>query len=283
MFDKVEKLNTATIQHGKANNRVYLMKIGTEPVSSLIKQIEKLAEENSYSKLFCKVPEKHVNDFKQNNFHQEAYIPQFYNGRETVFFMSKFLDKNRKVLTAEEIKSINKIITLSNSKKGSYTPFTPPDFDIRILQEDDISSLIQVYSTVFASYPFPIFQPDYILNTMKKNIVYFGAFTGGKLISASSAEMDSESSSVEMTDFATLPEYRGNGLAVVLLNIMEKEMIKRDIKTAYTIARALSAGMNITFAKMNYTFTGTLVHNTNISGSIESMNIWFKNLSTESG
>jgi len=278
MFDKVEKLNSATIQHGKANDRIYLMNIGNEPAQSLIDQMEKLALRHSYTKLFCKIPKKFITQFKKNNYQQEAYIPKFYNGKENVSFMSKFLDTSRGILTNEEKKSIKQIINISNSKRDSFNPGKRNNFNFKILNEDDIPVLKKVYLTVFASYPFPISQENYLLETMNNNIIYFGAFYKGKLVSASSAEMDSNSSNVEMTDFATLPDYRGNSLSVILLDEMEKEMRKKDIKTAYTIARALSAGMNITFAKMNYTYTGTLIHNTNISGSIESMNIWFKNL-----
>ncbi len=53
-------------------------------------------------------------------------------------------------------------------------------------------------------------------------------------------------------------------------------MAKRGIATLYTIARAISPSMNITFAKCGYAFGGTLINNTQISGSIESMNLWHK-------
>ena len=53
-------------------------------------------------------------------------------------------------------------------------------------------------------------------------------------------------------------------------------MKRQGMHTAYTIARSLSAGMNITFAKLGYVFAGTLTNNTNISGKIESMNVWYK-------
>jgi len=59
---------------------------------------------------------------------------------------------------------------------------------------------------------------------------------------------------------------------------MENEVRAKGIKTAYTIARAASAGMNVTFAKGGYHFGGRLINNTNISGRIESMNVWFKSL-----
>jgi putative beta-lysine N-acetyltransferase len=88
--------------------------------------------------------------------------------------------------------------------------------------------------------------------------------------------MDSDAQNVEMTDFATLPEYEGNGLAIYLLHNMENEMRNRKIKTAYTISRAVSYGINIIFAKMGYEYCGTLIKNTNISGNFESMNVWYK-------
>ena len=56
---------------------------------------------------------------------------------------------------------------------------------------------------------------------------------------------------------------------------METTMNDHGIHTQYTIARALSAGMNITFAKAGYRYAGTLVNNTDISGTIESMNVWY--------
>ena len=48
--------------------------------------------------------------------------------------------------------------------------------------------------------------------------------------------------------------------------------------TYFSIARSLSAAMNITFAKNGYRYGGTLGNNTNIAGRIESMNIWYKHL-----
>jgi hypothetical protein len=59
---------------------------------------------------------------------------------------------------------------------------------------------------------------------------------------------------------------------------MEKHMIDNNIITSYTIARAKSPGMNITFARNGYEYSGTLINNTQISGKIESMNVWLKTL-----
>ncbi len=125
-------------------------------------------------------------------------------------------------------------------------------------------------------YPFPIHDEDYIRETMASNVHYYGVLDGDRIVALASSEFDFDAQNVEMTDFATLPEYLGNGLAVHLLKRMEDGLKDGEIKTAYTIARAFSAGMNITFARMGYQFGGTLLNNTNISGNIESMNIWYK-------
>ncbi|NIP49233.1 MAG: GNAT family N-acetyltransferase [Phycisphaerae bacterium] len=103
-------------------------------------------------------------------------------------------------------------------------------------------------------------------------------FNGDELVALSSAEVDFNGGNVEMTDFATLSDYRGQGLATFLLDRMEEDVRSGGIQTAYTIARAYSYGMNITFAKHGYQYAGTLVNNTQISGQLESMNVWHKHL-----
>jgi hypothetical protein len=59
---------------------------------------------------------------------------------------------------------------------------------------------------------------------------------------------------------------------------MEQTIAASGIHMAYTIARAKSHGMNKTFGRSEYQFGGTLINNTNIGKSIESMNVWYKSL-----
>ncbi len=170
-------------------------------------------------------------------------------------------------------------LALARGKEGIAPESLPPSpYEIRIATLDDVQEMSAVYQRVFPSYPFPITEAGYLAETMASHVVYFVAVKDGKIGALSSAEMDRQGRNVEMTDFATLPEHLGQGLAVQLLWQMEREMPGYDMHTAYTIARALSPGMNITFAKMGYCFAGTLVNNTDISGQIESMNIWYKQL-----
>ena len=113
---------------------------------------------------------------------------------------------------------------------------------------------------------------------METHVEYFGCEVFGRLIALSAAEMDTENENVEMTDFATLPTWRGYTVSMHLLATMEETVRTRNIKTTYTIARSSSPEMNITFARSGYRYGGRVVNNTNISGHIESMNVWYKHL-----
>jgi putative beta-lysine N-acetyltransferase len=155
---------------------------------------------------------------------------------------------------------------------------TDRSFDLKPLQKKHAKEIVQIYQTVFETYPFPIFDPDYIRNTMDGHIQYHGAIYNGKLVALSSAEVDRNGQNAEMTDFATLPEFRGKNLATQLLASMEKDMRNQEITTLYTIARLNSIAMNRTFLKLGYRFAGTLIKNTNIAGNLESMNVLYKHL-----
>ena len=60
--------------------------------------------------------------------------------------------------------------------------------------------------------------------------------------------------------------------------MMEYEMQLQGIMTLYTIARSTSIPMNKTFLRLGYKYAGTLINNTNISGGIESMNLFYKHV-----
>ncbi len=278
MNDKIEKFYNSVIHHGKDNNRAYLMKLDTSKVMETIDYIENLALKELYTKIIAKVPKSKKAEFENRNFISEAFIEKFFKGEENTIFFAKYLfeDEKRQVLQNKE--EVNKIIAVCKAKEPIKDIFLPKEYNFEILKEKDIPLITKLYKSVFKTYPFPVFSDDYILSTMKDHVVYFGIKKQGELVAISSAEMDKENLNAEMTDFATHLDYRGLNLSLFLLKEMEDYLKSIDFKTAYTIARSISYGMNITFAKNNYVFGGTLINNTNISGDIESMNIWYKTL-----
>ncbi len=275
-MDQIVKIGGSIIQHGKHNNRIYLMKLDPRDSPGIIATMDALAIQNGYSKIFAKIFTHDAEPFLNCRYTVEARVPGSYRGNE-LLFLAKYFDNDRKTTPVDQLREIKRVI----GKNGMYmqeTIFLDDRFQFQKLTTEDIVAMAALYREVFASYPFPIYESEYLRETMRANTVYFGIWAQKRLVALASAEMDIDAGLVEMTDFAVLPEYRGNGLALFLLKQMEEEMRLRGIKTAYTIARLQSPGMNLTFSKADYKYSGTLINNTNICGNLESMNVWYKKL-----
>lgn len=287
MRDVITRIDNSIVQHGKHNSRLYVMSLSKKDFPKIIDKLDIMASENGYSKIFAKVLSFARDKFIENGYRIEASIPRFYDGQERIYFMCKYFDRSRMI--DDKIEDINKILGISRSKENILEDNTfkfdlPKGFKYEICDESHISQMANLYGKVFVTYPFPINDPEYIRKTMSENFVYFSIWKDDNIVALSSSEMDINLQNVEMTDFATLPEYQGKGFALYLLYKMENEMRKRNMQVAYTISRAISYGINILFAKMGYKYGGTLTNNTNISvtkdasNNFESMNIWYSYL-----
>lgn len=279
MSDTVMTLGNSVLQHGKYNDRIYLMKLSKDDLPTIADRLDKLALSDGYSRIIAKVPASAEAEFADNGYVVEARIPKFYNGGENLYFMGKYFSELRKRQNnPEKIRDVLKVAESKVPKRKMGAVALAPGFDYGVCDKSDAVQISSVYKTVFETYPFPIHDPEYVARTMDENFIYFSIRKNGRIVALSSSEMDASSKTVEMTDFATLPEHQKGGFAIYLLQRMEDEMRKLEMKTAYTIARAVSYGINAIFAKMGYKYGGTLTNNTNISGSLESMNIWYKPL-----
>lgn len=278
MQDNFEIFGKTKIQHGKYNNRIYVMKLSPDDVPEIIQRLELLAKEKGYTKIFAKIQASELPHFISNGYIPEAFIPRFYKNKIDCIMVSRFLDKKRQKAPSENLKQFYHL--QQNTVKSQRLKYRHSlKYVINKLGTDDIEHITGIFKKVFATYPFPIHDPNYIFKTMQTDdMQYFGIWDDKKLIGVSTAEIDFNNKNVEMTDFAVLPEYRGQNLAFRLLVNMEQQMKIANIKTGYTIARLNEPGMNKTFLKSGYKYTGTLINNTNISGSIESMNIFYKQL-----
>jgi beta-lysine N6-acetyltransferase len=270
--DQIAEIGGSLIHHGAASDRAYLLKLGGDP-GEVAEKLEDLAKRRGYSKIIAKVPEGARAPFAEAGYRSEGSVPRYYRGEETVFFMAKYLCPDRRL--ADDPERVAKVLAAARRRTSDSAP---DDSLCRKARPRDAEAMAALYRKVFDTYPFPIHDPDYLRRTMKENIAYFGIWKDGAPIALASAEIDLGAESAEMTDFATDPDHRGGGMATALLFAMEKEMRRRAIPTVYTIARAVSFGMNLTFAKLDYRYGGTLTRNTQISGSLECMNIWYKHL-----
>jgi len=274
-WDKIEEFQGSLLQHGRNNDRIYLMKLGEGDTSALLDRLEELRSRENYSKLFAKVPSRRAACFLASGWGLEALVPGFYAGREDALFLCKYFDPRRR---EPEVGYLQELCRMHGQVEVREPKKLPESLRIAPASETDVEAMAQLYRQVFERYPFPIHDPDYLSRTMVEEVDYYAVWEGDRLVGLSSAEKDGENQNVEMTDFAVHPDYRGYGLGQILLEHMDREMAGKGIKTAYTIARLRSKGMNATFLRAGYTYSGTLFRNTNISDGLESMNVYYKTL-----
>ena len=275
MADTIEKIGNSTIQHGPENDRIYLMDLAPEDFPRLLDRIDEIRSREKYTKIFGITPVTLFEEFKARGYRIEARVPGFYTGKTEGLFIARFHSTAREIAPEN---TINELKGILNSDTGTTHGTLPEECTLSLMTEQDIPCMCRLFSEVFPQYPFPVHDKDFIRKTMAKKTRYHGIHIQGNLAAIASAEINYRARSAEMTDFAVMPEYRGNSLGQHLLQALEKDARENGIITAYTIARLKSTGMNIVFRRGGYTFTGTLVNNTRISRGIESMNVWYKSL-----
>jgi putative beta-lysine N-acetyltransferase len=274
MPDRQEYLGGSLIQHGRHSDRIYLMHLAPADVPWILEPLADLAMRSGYGKIFAKVPADLSGPFLAAGYEQEAAIPGFFRTQDGLFLARYFDAARRSPTDQEEISAI-----LAACRQQPLKPHPAgTGYHLRRCRRDEVEVMAALFREIFHSYPFPIDDPAYLKKTLASHVTYFGAWRGKELAALASAEQAPESGHVEMTDFATRPSHRRQGLAAALLAVMDEAMRQVGFRVAYTIARAASPGMNFTFSGAGYCFGGTLINNTQIGGRIESMNVWYKDL-----
>ncbi|ACS81365.1 putative beta-lysine N-acetyltransferase [Maridesulfovibrio salexigens] len=274
LHDSILTVGNSTIQMGAYNDRIYLMSLAAEDGPAIVDEIINMAVAEDLSKIFAKVPESQALHFLSCGFEKEAEVPDMFDGDDGVF-LSFYRYLWRKEQSDKE--ELDRVLAVAESKKGKGNVSTlPSSLQMRRLGPEDAHALAHLYGQTFKTYPFPITDPDFIRQEMEDGVRFMGVYEDSKLVGAASAEVASDGNSAEMTDFAVNPDYRKMGIAGALLRALEKDCTESGIKCLFTIARACSYGINSLFSKGEYKFSGQLKNNTNISGRLESMNIWYK-------
>ncbi len=277
LIDQVLKIGASKIQHGKNSDRIYLMHLAPEETDFLLGRLAEIAAREGYSKIFARVPFSSKGSFLRGGYQEEAVVPDLFSGKEDGCFMSRFLDNSRAV--ESDGGRIAEVLAQAQAREGKRViDNLPGEYRLRQCVLDDAEEMASLYGSVFSSYPFAIDDAGYIGEAMQENAAYFGVWQGTELVALAAAEQYIDEGFVEMTDFATHVPHRNKGLATALLTEMERVMLKRGFMVCYTIAEAVSYGMNITFARRGFHFAGTLVNNTQLHGRITSMNVWYKDM-----
>jgi len=246
-----------------------------EGASEMVQTLSKKAAVQGFDKIWLKSRPKWAYSFFDTGVKLEAIIPGYFTGQEPALVFSRYLSAERQTPSnSKNLDQVKKLVLAC--KVGAGQRPLPAGITLKWGQPEHCRLLAKLYSRVFTTYPFPIFDPDYLKYTMEHDVRYITAWHNQKLVAAASAEMNLAEKNAEVTDFATVPEWRGYGLASCLLNHLELRLKSDSIRCLYTIARSSSTGMNKVFADNGYEYCGVLVKNCNINGDFEDMNVWSK-------
>jgi len=276
-MDAIQTIKASIIQHGPYNDRIYVMRLGPGNTDNLLHELERLVQENRYGKIFAKIPANAWPAFKASEFEIEAVVPGLFNGIVDGLFVAKYFNPARE-------QELDPEITGRVHQWTQAAPPTPKKHGNREIPEittcnpADAPEMAAIYKEVFQTYPFPIDDPIYLQRMLNEGVPYYAIRNAGRITALAAAEIDWDHKNAEMTDFATLPKWRGHGYAGVLLDHMEYQVTEIGLKTVYTIARASSLGMNAVFQKRGYIYSGLLKNNSQICGAVQSMTIWHKHL-----
>ena len=235
--------------------------------------VKKEAESHMYEKVIVKARSSQYAYFLEKGFILEGGVTSYFNG-DKAFFMSKFMtdDRRNSSFWTKEDDILHTVQQLDRQQMtGSEL--------ISVATEEQSGKLADLYQEVFKLYPVPLHNPDYVKKSMENGTIFVYIEEDGKIISAASADINSSYKNAELTDCATRTSYRKGGYMKHLLRKLENELLDRDIYCAYTIARALSFGMNAAFHQLGYQYGGRLANNCIIFDKMEDMNIWERDLS----
>lgn len=171
------------------------------------------------------------------------------------------------------------VVVLAESKQpGEWS--LPAEYQSEIATEADARDIAGMMMDAFSDYPTPINSSTIAEQIRTKaNLFRVVRSLSGRPVAVASAEIDHELRTVEMTDCVTIPEGRGRGLMVGLLQQLERDVAERyQMADFYTLARADEIGMNCVFAKLGYEYTGRLVNNCRMPNGWESVNVWCRNV-----
>ena len=251
---------------------------GSKPVKGLtqrIAELKQMAQKSKCTKIIVKGVPRQATQFIGRGFKLEGKIPGYYQ-EEDSWWVTYYLNPNRKVRDQEEKEDAILETVFSRC-------FTPPAKTNSIpgdcfhwARPADADRLSEFYSRIFETYPSRISESKYLAKQIESGVPYLYMKIDGQIASAIGAELDQFNLCAELSDCATDPAFAGQGYMLLLYRSMENKLAAMGYKTLFTLARALSTGMNMVAARCGYRFSGQLINNCNICGDYGTMNLWVK-------
>ncbi len=242
------------------------------------------AEECGRGKIISIVTEPLVHDLQRSGFYLAAQLPKVYDGKEDIFIMSYNVDENRyKLANPKEVGRVegvlSEVLPPTNVSIESLSNHSLLE-SVNALSPNESGELSELIAKTFQSYPTPSFEREYVRSYIEGGNLFHGLRdNSGTLVSCASADIVADAKTAELTDCATLPEYRGRGyMRAILVSLMQSLHRDKRFPTAFTMARARVPGINVLFKQLGFRFCGRLSRSCLIGDGLEDMNIWARRL-----
>jgi len=148
----------------------------------------------------------------------------------------------------------------------------------RVVDAEDAPAIQSLMTTAFPDYQIPT-DPAVIKHALATNAVHGrGIFaTDGSLLAYASAEFQQAGGSVEITDCATTPASRGQGLMSKIIENLANDMSEVfEINHCHAFAREDQPAMQKVFKKLGWKERGRLVNHFRVGSTWLSACIWGK-------
>lgn len=259
------------------NKRIKVLSYKARDYRAMVMKLRFLAEANRFDKLWVTASKDDWEQFLRYGYVLEGLLKYANRGR-TAYMMSKF--RSQKRLHSPDLMQETLLIEEIMDRSRREAPRNlPPGYVLDFAREEDVDGMLALYRRVFKTYPSPLTYREYLVAILHRDALFrVIRDPAGRVVSVSSAELNTTHRSAELTDCATHPDERGKGLMSVILHALESDLRKAGYFCAYTLARARSYGMNAAFHALGYEFNGRMINNCDIYGAFEDMNLWVKNL-----
>lgn len=164
----------------------------------------------------------------------------------------------------------------TNSDAHDTYPPLPVAWLCRVAEPDDAPALSALLGDMFAGYPIPD-DPGSIRYALASGSVHGRLIfaPNGALAAYASAEFQPGAGSVEITDCATAPAWRGRGLMTHLVARLQEDLA--DVfarERAHALARADQPAMPRVFARLGWRCCGRLVNHFRVGDRWVSAQVW---------
>ncbi len=206
----------------------------------------------------------------------EGVMPGFYEGQGDCAVLGMSLDEEREGLAnPREVTRVDALLALRPPARARRARM-----HTHRATRADAPALAALLGATFTDYPTPSHEPAYVASQIAQGTIFrmVRDEATGEVMACASADLVAQARTAELTDCATRPEARGQGMMQAILSDLMEDLRAMNYPTAFTLARARIPGINLAFQRLGFGWRGRMRQSCRIGQGLEDMNIWSRRL-----